>query len=92
MKPFTSKIKFEVNNPTESFWGSVVQARGGKGGTPIYWLYGYVPLERVWSIWSGKGYGFQFIWSGKGYAFQTIWSSKGYGFQAIWSSYYRKLV
>ena len=22
-------------------------ARGG-GGTTIYWLYGYVPLERVW--------------------------------------------
>ena len=20
----------------------------GRGGTPIYWLYGYVPLERVW--------------------------------------------
>ena len=20
----------------------------GGGGTPIYWLYGYVPLERVW--------------------------------------------
>ena len=21
---------------------------GGGGGTPIYWLYVYVPLERVW--------------------------------------------
>ena len=20
----------------------------GEGGTPIYWLYGYVPLGRVW--------------------------------------------
>ena len=22
--------------------------RASPGGTPIYWLYGYVPLERVW--------------------------------------------
>ena len=25
-------------------------ARGGGGGTPIYGLYGYVPLNRVWFL------------------------------------------
>ena len=25
-----------------------INHRGGGRVTPIYWLYGYVPLERVW--------------------------------------------
>ena len=31
---------------------------GGGALTPIYWLYVYVPLERVWfsrAVWSGIG-------------------------------------
>ena len=24
------------------------QSRGGGGGTPLFGLYGYVPLDRVW--------------------------------------------
>ena len=27
---------------------TVVYKSVGGGGTPIYWLYGYVPLEKVW--------------------------------------------
>ena len=29
-------------------WFAEGDCRQGPGGTPIYWLYGYVPLERVW--------------------------------------------
>ena len=46
---------------------------GGGGGTPLYTLYRYVPLDRVWflALWSGTGYNKKHIWSGTGYQFQA---------------------
>ena len=38
---FAVALRRLVASPVCSF-------RGGGGGTTIYWLYGYVPLERVW--------------------------------------------
>ena len=32
---------------------------GGGGGTPIYELYGYVPLNRVWFFFSDSGTGYK---------------------------------
>ena len=46
----------------QRFWRlNIISGReggGGEGSTPIYWLYGYVPLERVWRFSS------QLLWDG----------------------------
>ena len=44
--------KFQFNGYNSIFLAYTnvcsVTSRGGRGGTPIYWLYRYVPVERVW--------------------------------------------
>ena len=42
----------------------------GGGGTPIYWLYGYVPLERVW-------FSSHLLWDCMGLAIIENWSRIG---------------
>ena len=39
--------KMRISRKKMTFFGHALGGGGG-GGTPIYLLYGYVPLERVW--------------------------------------------
>ena len=46
-----------VETRNEKSLAFIIPRNGGRGGTPLYKLYRYVPPHRV-EVWSGKGSGF----------------------------------
>ena len=45
-----SALKWSPQGPEKDSWSpkAILEARGGGGGTPLFGLYGDVPLDRVW--------------------------------------------